>query len=291
MLTGEPDDIPGRGVDASLPKSFVCTRPGSGVICHHGKSNPTISPKLCFPVWILCKNQNDFSNPRPPTTATRPCRMLSRLLDRWELPASARHSCRALALSAAGSWQTSVRFWPLRRPTSYSAWAPRTSAAIPTALCKQMCDILLHCEPDCRGTCSSLLAEMLKAHSQISASRPSAARRHSWTEKDNKQSWLISSNHSSQEMTHQVKAGAQAQFGKVSVVCSGSTLPTPLFLSSLQILAVSHPSEAVNSGWRQTLAPTLVLQHSAICKPSIPTFQVWVATAVVIFFPSQTGAS
>lgn len=99
-------------------------------------------------------NQNDFSNSRPPTTATHPCHMLLRLLERWELPTSARHNCRVRTLSGAGSRKRFVRFWSLHPPTSYSALAPRTSAARRTRQCKQICDILLHCQQDCRGTCT-----------------------------------------------------------------------------------------------------------------------------------------
>lgn len=157
MLTGKPKDIHGRGVEAFLPKSFDCNRPGSWIIRHHGKSNPTTSRNLRFPVWILSKDKSYFSNLRPPTTATHPYHMLSRLLERWELPTSARHSCRIMTLSSTGSRQRSVHFWPLHLPTSYSVWAPRTSAAIRTRLCKQICDMVLHCEADFRGIGSFIL--------------------------------------------------------------------------------------------------------------------------------------
>lgn len=53
---------------------------------------------------------------------------------------------------------------------------------------------------------------MLKAYSYILASGHSAARGHQWTEKVSKQSSLISSCHSFQEMAPQVKAGSEAQF-------------------------------------------------------------------------------
>ena len=68
-------------------------------------------------------------------------------------------------------------------------------------------------------------------------------------------------------MTHQVKAGAQAQFGDVLMAYSGYTLPMSLFLASLQILAVSHLTEKVKTGYGQTLAAFLVLQPYRICKP------------------------
>lgn len=156
------------------------------------------------------------------------------------MPTSARPSCRVMALSATGSGQRFVRFWPLHPPTSSSALPPRTSAAKRTRLCKRICDTLLHCEQDCRGTCSFPVVKMLKGFSHILASRHSAAKGHPWTERDSKQSSLISSNHSFQEMTHQVKAGTQAQFGKGLITCGGNTLSLSLFLSSLQIPAVSH---------------------------------------------------
>lgn len=53
MLTRKPKDIPGRGLEAFLPKSFHWPRPGSCDIGHHGKSNLAISQNWCFPVWIL----------------------------------------------------------------------------------------------------------------------------------------------------------------------------------------------------------------------------------------------
>lgn len=152
MLSGTPTDIPSRGLEAFLPKSFYCSKPGSSVIRHHGKSNHPILQNWRFPVRMPCKTKLAFSHSRPPTTATHPCHKLSRLLERWELPASTRHSCRMIPLSAAGS-RHFVRFWPLRRPTFCSALAPRTSAAKRTRLCKQIRDILLHWKQDCRGTC------------------------------------------------------------------------------------------------------------------------------------------
>lgn len=60
LLTGKPKDIPGRGLETFLPKSFHCTRPGSCDVRHHGKSNPTISQNWCFPVWILCQTKMIF---------------------------------------------------------------------------------------------------------------------------------------------------------------------------------------------------------------------------------------
>lgn len=91
-------------------------------------------------------------------------------------------------------------------------------------------------------------------------------------------------------MSHQVKAGAQALFGKEWIACGGNTLLMALFPSSLQILAVSHSAGILKSGYRQTLASLLVLQHWGICKPSIPTSPLYVVTAVTVFF-SQTGMS
>lgn len=85
-------------------------------------------------------------------------------------------------------------------------------------------------------------------------------------------------------MTHQVKAGPRTGFGQVWKACGGKTLPMALFLSSLQILAVSHLAEVAWSGYRQTLATSLVLQPCRICKPSIPTSPVYVPTAIVLFF-------
>lgn len=174
--------------------------------------------------------------------------MLLKLSERWELPTSARHSCRVKTLSEAGSRQTFVHLWPLHPPTSYSALPPTTSAARPIRLCKQICDILLHCEQDCRGTCTFAVVSILKAFSQILASRHSAAKGPSWSEKDSTQSSRISSNHSFQEMTHQVKRGAQAQFSQFLIARGSNALPMFLFPSSSQILAVSHLSEVVKSG-------------------------------------------
>jgi len=107
--------------------------------------NATLSQNWCFPVPIL-SNQNYFPNSRHQATANHPRHMHLRLSERWELPTSARHNCRVMTLSAAGSRQIFVRFWPPQPPTSYSASAPRTSAARPTRLCKQTCDTLLYCE-------------------------------------------------------------------------------------------------------------------------------------------------
>lgn len=126
-------------------------------------------------------------------------------------------------------------------------------------------------EQDCRGTCSVVVVQMLKAFSQILASRHSAAKGHQWTEKDSEQSSLISSNRSFHGTTHQVKARAQAQFAKALTQCAGNTPPTSTFPSSLQILAVSHLPEAVKSGYRQTSATSLASQPCRICKPSTPT--------------------
>lgn len=137
LLTAKPQDIPGRGVEAFLPKGLSCTRPGSCGICHHGKCNPAISHNWHFPMGILCQNQNDLSNSRPKTTATHPRHTRLRLLENWESPTSATHNCKIIPLSASGSTQRSARFWPLHPPTSYTALAPRTSAAIHTRLCKQ----------------------------------------------------------------------------------------------------------------------------------------------------------
>lgn len=125
---------------------------------------------------------------------------------------------------------------------------------------------------------------MLKAVSNILASRHSAAKRHSWTGQDGKQYSLASSNHSFQGMTPQVKAGGQAPFGNVWIAFVNSSHSVLLFLFCLQILAVSHLSEIVQSGYRQTLAASLALQPCRNCKPSIPTSPVWVPTVVVVFF-------
>lgn len=46
-------------------------------------------------------------------------------------------------------------------------------------------------------------------------------------------------------MTHQVQAGAQAQFGQGLIHHGGQNLPMSLFLSLSQILAVSHLAEVV----------------------------------------------
>lgn len=89
---------------------------------------------------------------------------------------------------------------------------------------------------------------MLKASSQILASGHSAAKGHPWTKKDRKQSSLISSSRSFQEMTHQVKEGAQTPFGKLSLASGGYTLPMSLLLASPQILAVCHLPTVVESG-------------------------------------------
>lgn len=142
MLTGKWKDIPGRGLETSFPKSFSCTGPGSYDICHNGRSIPTILQNWCFPAPIIQRNLCDFfSNSRPPTTATHHCHMLLRLLERWELPTSAKPNCRMIPLSAAGSRKGFVHFWPLHPTISSSALPPRTSAAIRTRLCKQICDI------------------------------------------------------------------------------------------------------------------------------------------------------
>lgn len=117
-----------------------------------------VNPILRF--HEICVSPCDFSimpkvtfyNPRSPTAASHPHHMLLRLLERWELPTSARHSCRITLLSAAGSRQRCVRFWPLPPSTSYHAWAPGTSAARRTRLCKQTCDVTVHSEPGCRVT-------------------------------------------------------------------------------------------------------------------------------------------
>lgn len=90
---------------------------------------------------------------RPPTIATHPCRMLLRLSERWQLPTSARRSCRVMPLSATGSRQRWDRFWPLHPPTSYSAFPPRTSAAKHIRLCKQIRDMFPHCDQDCSSSC------------------------------------------------------------------------------------------------------------------------------------------
>lgn len=134
--------------------------------------------------------------------------------------------------------------------------------------------MLLHCEQDCRRTCSFVVVSMLKAFSHILASRHSAAKGNPWTEEVSEQSSLISSNHSFQDMTHQVKAGAQAQFGKVLIGCGGNSPPMSWFLSFSQILAVSHLTKVAKSGYRQTLAASLLLQPSRICRPSTPTSPV-----------------
>lgn len=216
LLTGKSKAIPGRGLETSLPKSFSCTGPGSDDICHNGRSSPTFLQNWCFPASLIECNLCDVSNSRPPTTATQHCHMLSRLLERWELPTSARPNCRMTPLSAAGSRKGFVRFWPLHPTISYSAWVPRTSAAIRTRLCKQICDVLSQLRPRLqKGPAILASIWMLKSFFQILASRCSAAKRHSWTETDSEQSSLISSNHFLQEMSHQVKPGAQAQFGRV----------------------------------------------------------------------------
>lgn len=78
------------------------------------------------------------------------------------MPTSAKHNCRVMALSAGGSTQRFAHFWPIHRPTSYSALAPTTSAASRTRLCKRIFDIFLHCKHHFRGTCSVLVVLMLK---------------------------------------------------------------------------------------------------------------------------------
>lgn len=78
--------------------------------------------KIFASLWEFCViTKMTFSNPRPPTTASQYFHICSRPSERLELPTSARHSCRVLTLSAAGSRQSCVRFWPLHPPTSYSA--------------------------------------------------------------------------------------------------------------------------------------------------------------------------
>lgn len=142
MLTGKSKDISGRGLEASLPKGFSCTGPGSRDIHHNGSSNSQFHKIGVFFCVNSVYNLNDVPNSRPPTTATHPCHMLLKPLVRWELPTSARQNCRVIPLSAVGSRQRFVRFWPLHPPTSYSALPPRTSAAIRTGLCKPISDIL-----------------------------------------------------------------------------------------------------------------------------------------------------
>lgn len=60
LLTGRPKDIPSRGLEAFLPKSFCCTRPGSWDIRHHGKSNPTISHKVSISPLEFCVKPKRF---------------------------------------------------------------------------------------------------------------------------------------------------------------------------------------------------------------------------------------
>lgn len=93
--------------------------------------------QLVFPHGNSVSNQSDLSNSRPKTTATHPRHMRLRLLENWESPTSATNNCKTIPSSASGSTQRSARFWPLHPPTSYTALAPRTSAATHTRLCKQ----------------------------------------------------------------------------------------------------------------------------------------------------------
>lgn len=151
-------------------------------------------------------NQDDFHNSRPPTTAARPCHMLLRLLERLRLPTSTRHYCRMIPLSAAGWRPGLVRFWPLHLQTSSSASAPKTSAARLTRLCKEICDILLDCGTALQRNLQIPVVLMLKCFSLNLASRQSAAKCHSWRRTYSKEFSLTSSNHSFQEMIHQVKA-------------------------------------------------------------------------------------
>lgn len=55
LLTGKPKDIPSGGLEAFLPKSISCPRPGSCDVCPHGKSSLTIWQNWCFQAWILCQ--------------------------------------------------------------------------------------------------------------------------------------------------------------------------------------------------------------------------------------------
>lgn len=77
--------------------------------------------QICVSPWeIGLLTKVIFSNPRLATTASHPCQMLLVLLERSELPTSARQSYRVLTLSEAGSIHC-VPSWPLHPPTSYSA--------------------------------------------------------------------------------------------------------------------------------------------------------------------------
>lgn len=158
MLRGKPRHRAGGGLEASLPKSFSCTGPGSYDIRRHGKSKPTN-----FTEWVLSRvssvpNQNDFSivGPQQQQPILVTCSWGS-----WR-----GENCQ-LQPGTTAEWDLRQQLVPDEDSSVFGLSIPQLPILprhqelqlpyVPDCVSNYVIySLLRHCEKDCLGTCSFL---------------------------------------------------------------------------------------------------------------------------------------
>lgn len=111
-----------------------------------------------------------------------------------------------------------------------------------------VCAAALHCRTASEPSFFKFLTRCLKTLCHILASRPSTAKRHPWTNKQPKPFSPISSNHSSQEMTHRVRDDTTVKCKEKAARGCVNTQDSSFLILSVQILAAFHRLQIANSG-------------------------------------------
>lgn len=163
LLTRKPKYIPSRGLEAFLPKGFNCTRPGSWVVRHHGKSKITIWQKHSFPVSILSQTKRIFPilgpQQRQPILVT--CSWGSRRGENCQLqPGTTAEWCHRQPLvpdKPSSVFGLSIHQLPIV-PQLQGLQLPNVPHCV-----SRYVTICSTVEQDCRGTCGVVVASMLKA--------------------------------------------------------------------------------------------------------------------------------